>query len=93
LGAVVGATFPGALRRLRALMPHAILLLPGYGAQGATARDVAAAFDAEGLGALVSSSRGIIYAGRQAPSQDWRDAVRAAAEQMRQDLWLASHAH
>jgi len=62
IGAVVGATFPEEGRRLRALMPHALILVPGYGAQGATAKHAAACFDENGLGALVNSARGITYA-------------------------------
>lgn len=62
IGAVVGATFPEEGRRLRALMPGAFILVPGYGAQGGSAQDAAVCFNEEGLGALVSSSRGITYA-------------------------------
>jgi len=61
IGPVTGATFPEEARRLRELMPRAFLLVPGYGAQGATGRDAAACFNADGLGAIVSSSRGITY--------------------------------
>jgi orotidine-5'-phosphate decarboxylase len=98
LGAVVGATFPAALEKLRRVMPHAIFLLPGYGAQGARAQDAAAAFDSAGMGAVVSSSRGIIYAYRekqyakQYGLEGWQEAVRAAARQMRDELWAATHA-
>ena len=62
IGAVVGATFPEDGRRLRALMPHALILVPGYGAQGGSAQSAAACFHENGLGAVVSSSRGITYA-------------------------------
>lgn len=62
VGAVVGATHPGDLARFRGLMPQALLLLPGLGAQGAQASDLAAAFDAGGTGALASASRGVQYA-------------------------------
>ena len=61
IGAVVGATYPEQLADSQA-MPHAWLLVPGYGSQGATATDVARAFDASGLGAVVNNSRGIIFA-------------------------------
>ena len=61
IGAVVGATFPEEGRRLRELMPKAIILVPGYGAQGGDARSAAACFHDNGLGAVVSSSRGITY--------------------------------
>jgi len=62
IGAVIGATFPEDARRLRALMPRAYLLAPGYGAQGAMGREAAACFNADGLGAVVASSRGLTYA-------------------------------
>ncbi|MBP8614199.1 MAG: orotidine-5'-phosphate decarboxylase [Firmicutes bacterium] len=62
IGAVVGATYPESMIRLRQIMPHTIFLLPGYGAQGGTAQDVLPAFTARGNGAVVSSSRQIIFA-------------------------------
>ncbi len=62
IGAVIGATFPEEGRRLRELMPRAIILVPGYGAQGGSAQNAAACFHENGLGAVVSSSRGITYA-------------------------------
>lgn len=61
-GAVVGATYPEDLARLRAEMERAIILVPGYGAQGGTAADVVNAFNADGLGAVVSASRSVMYA-------------------------------
>ncbi len=67
VGAVVGATYPEQGRRLRALMPHTLFLLPGYGAQGATAADVVGCFDAQGLGAVVNASRSLIFAYRTPP--------------------------
>jgi orotidine-5'-phosphate decarboxylase len=69
-------------------MPHTWLLIPGYGAQGGTAQDCAAAFDAKGLGAIVNNSRGILFAHSRpeyrdkfGPSQ-WQSAVEAATRQM-----------
>jgi len=62
IGAVVGATYPESMIRLRQIMPHTIFLLPGYGAKGGTAQDVLPAFTARGNGAVVSSSRQIIFA-------------------------------
>ena len=62
VGAVVGATYPEQLAELRAAMPHTWFLVPGYGSQGGTAADVAAAFDDRGRGAIVNNSRGIIFA-------------------------------
>src|SRR5277367_5477909 len=61
IGAVIGATFPEEGRRLRALMPKALILVPGYGAQGGSAQAAAECFNDDGLGAVVSSSRGITY--------------------------------
>src|SRR4030095_4699466 len=67
LGAVVGATYPEQARRLRTLMPHTLFLVPGYGAQGATATDVVGCFDRQGRGALIAASRSVIFAYRQPP--------------------------
>ena len=61
VGAVVGATHPTELRQLRQVIPEAIFLVPGYGAQGATAADTASAYRADGLGATINSSRGITF--------------------------------
>lgn len=92
VGAVVGATYPQQLAELRQAMPHAWLLIPGYGAQGGSAEDVAPGFDPGGLGAVVNSSRGVIfayerpeYAERFGPDE-WTHAVAAAAEQATADL-------
>lgn len=62
IGAVIGATFPEEGRRLRALMPKALMLVPGYGAQGGSAKAAAECFNEDGFGAIVNSSRGITYA-------------------------------
>src|ERR1700691_2382275 len=62
IGAVIGATFPQEGSRLRALMPKALVLVPGYGAQGGSAIAAAECFNDDGLGAIVNSSRGITYA-------------------------------
>jgi orotidine-5'-phosphate decarboxylase len=92
IGAVVGATYPEQLAELRATMPHAWLLVPGFGSQGGTARDVAAAFDADGLGAIVNNSRGIIFAHSRRPyaerfgARRWQEAVEAATRDMIEEL-------
>lgn len=92
VGAVVGATYPAELAELRAALPHAPLLVPGYGSQGGTAADVAGAFRPDGLGALVNNSRGINFAYRSGPfaeqfgPRQWEDAVAAAARRMIADL-------
>ncbi len=87
IGAVVGATHAGELARWRAALPKAWLLLPGYGAQGATAADVAEAFLAGGSGALVASSRAVAFAYREkgAPAH-WREAADLALARMSEDL-------
>ena len=87
VGAVVGATYPEQLAELRAAMPRSWFLVPGFGSQGAGARDVAGAFDAEGLGAIINNSRGIIFAHAKPQfahfgAAHWQDAVRAATEEM-----------
>jgi orotidine-5'-phosphate decarboxylase len=61
VGAVVGATYPAELATLRKLLPEVIFLVPGFGAQGGTAADVAPAFRPDGLGAIINSSRGILF--------------------------------
>jgi len=91
IGAVVGATYPEQLQSLRKRMPHAFFLIPGYGAQGGGAADTAAGFDDRGLGAIVNSSRGIIFAYEneryQSVSQNrWQEAVHAATLAMIEDL-------
>jgi len=86
VGAVVGATYPEQLAELRSEMPHAWILVPGFGSQGGTASDVANAFDAQGTGAVVNSSRGIIFAyrgGRYAEAfgdRRWQEAIEAATQ-------------
>lgn len=88
IGAVVGATYRQQLVDLRSAMPHAWLLVPGYGSQGGTADDVAAAFDDNGLGAVINNSRGIIFAHARAPyaerfgAEHWQSAVEAATREM-----------
>jgi orotidine-5'-phosphate decarboxylase len=92
VGAVVGATYPAQLGELRSEMPHTWFLVPGFGSQGGTARDVAAAFDAEGRGAIVNNSRGIIFAHSIKPYAErygagrWQEAVEAATRDMIQQL-------
>lgn len=61
IGAVVGATYPEEAARLRTIMPKSYFLVPGYGAQGGSAKDILPCFNPDGLGALVNSSRGILY--------------------------------
>src|SRR5580704_1701581 len=88
IGAVVGATYPRELTELREIMPHAPLLVPGYGSQGGQAADVAGAFDEQGLGALVNNARGINFAHAREPYRSrfgeaqWEQAIEAATRDM-----------
>ena len=75
--AVVGGTYPAQAARARALMPRAAVLVPGYGAQGATAADVAPSFRPDGSGAIVNNARGIMFA---------PEGPRDAAEHMRNTI-------
>jgi len=92
VGAVAGATYPEQLCDLRDEMPHAWLLVPGFGSQGGTAGDVAGAFDEQGRGAIVNNSRGIIFAHSLAPYDQkfghkrWQEAVESATLDMIEQL-------
>jgi orotidine-5'-phosphate decarboxylase len=90
IGAVVGATQPQTMQSLRGRLPQSIFLLPGYGAQGATAEMTRAAF-VEGKGAIVSASRSILYAHRETKyadrfGADWERCVQQAVLDMKADL-------
>ena len=89
VGAVVGATYPRAVGEARRLLPQSVLLLPGVGAQGATAADVARAFTSGPASALVTASRSVIYAHRVAGG-DWRAAAGAEAARLRREVWAVS---
>jgi orotidine-5'-phosphate decarboxylase len=89
VGAVVGATYPAAVAHARRLMPQAILLLPGIGAQGATPADVARAFTSGPASALVPVSRALTYAFR-IDGQDWRRSAAAMAARLRDEVWAVS---
>ncbi len=91
LGAVVGATSPAQLAELRTVLHGIWILVPGYGAQGGTAQDVAVAFDDHGLGAIVNNSRGITFAYQKSEyatrfGADWQSSVREATLRMIEDL-------
>ena len=88
VGAVVGATYPEQLAEMRQKMPHTFFLVPGYGAQGGGANDVAGAFDANGLGAVVNSSRAILTAWKKAGTDghDFAQQARKAALAMKEDI-------
>lgn len=92
VGAVVGATYPEQLAELRAAMPTSWILIPGFGAQGGAASDVMGGFDSQGLGAVVNSSRHIIFAHDREEFREkygdnrWQDAVAAATDEMNELL-------
>ncbi len=94
VGAVVGATYPEMGKVLRKVMPKSYILVPGYGAQGGKASDLAPYFNEDGLGAIVNSSRGIICAYKQEAyakfgPENFADASRAAVEDMIKDITTA----
>lgn len=87
VGAVVGATYPDELRKLRSKFPHTFFLVPGYGAQGGSAQDVALAFK-DGLGAIINSSRAVLCAWQKndcEPSQ-FAEQARKEAIRMKNDI-------
>lgn len=91
IGAVVGATYPEMGRTLRAIMPKAYILVPGYGAQGGTGKDLKPFFNPDGLGAIINSSRGIIAAYKSEAyasygEENYADASRAAVIDMQKDI-------
>lgn len=91
IGAVVGATYPEMAKILRKMMPKSYILVPGYGAQGGKGKDLKPFFNADGLGAIVNSSRGIIAAYRQEAyaqygEEGYADAARAAVLAMKEDI-------
>lgn len=91
VGAVVGATYPEQGKLLRKVMPHTLILVPGYGAQGGKGADLVHFFNEDGLGAIINSSRGIIAAYQQEQyahfgEKGYADASRAAVLAMREDI-------
>lgn len=92
VGAVVGATWPEQLKALRKRMPSACFLVPGYGAQGGGAQDVAAAFDINGLGAVINASRSLMCAHKlekwkgSFTAEEFDQACREEAIRMRDEI-------
>ena len=89
VGAVVGATYPEQLEEMRKALPHTFFLVPGYGAQGGGAEGVAKAFDENGLGAIVNSSRGVMCAYKKEDGCDEKDFAKAARREvirMKEDI-------
>ena len=88
VGAVVGATYPEQLKEMREKAPHTFFLVPGYGAQGGGAQDAKNAFDKNGLGAIINSSRGIMCAWKKQglTEDDFAVAARNEALRMKADI-------
>lgn len=79
IGAVVGATYPEAARRLRQQLPNSLFLVPGVGAQGGGNQGIKACFNPDGLGAIVSSSRAIMYPHLYGGRESNKTTIRQAA--------------
>jgi len=89
VAAVVGATYKEQGEELRKKMPHTFFLVPGYGAQGASGKDIRGYFDRDGKGCIVNSSRGIIAAYKKDPKygdHNFAEAAREAVLLMKNDL-------
>jgi len=89
LGVVAGATFPEELKSIRNIVKNSFILMPGFGAQGASASDIKAGFTQNGLGGIVNSSRGIIYAyseNDKYPPDKFGEAARAKISEMNQKI-------
>ena len=95
VSSVVGATYPKQLKELRELMPHSYFLIPGYGAQGGKAEDIALGFDENGLGGIVNATRSLMCAYKsdlwkdKFKEEDYAQATRAEAIRMRDELRAA----
>ena len=88
VGAVVGATHPETIKKVRSRFGSLFMLIPGYGAQGGKIEMIKSAFDQDGNGAIVNSSRGIIFAGQKS-DKPWEKAVEEAALEMKFELGRA----
>jgi len=89
LGVVVGATFPQELESIRSIVKNSYVLMPGFGAQGATAKDIKSGFNEIGLGGIVNSSRGITYAyfkNKKYPAEKFGEAAREEVIAMNQQI-------
>ncbi len=95
VGAVMGATFPEGAKSVRKIIPRSFILVPGYGAQGARAADLKPFFNEDGLGAIVNSSRAILFAYRRPEYRDrfgpaaWQRAAEQAVIDMNEELRVA----
>lgn len=95
IGAVIGATYPEEAKLLRGIMPANYFLVPGYGTQGAGASDVVSCFNSDGLGAIVNSSRGILYSHmsdsdrKSATRAEYLQSVKLAVQKMQREIYIA----
>lgn len=94
MGAVVGATFPEEAKKLRETMKDNFFLVPGYGTQGGSAEDIVSCFNDDGLGAIVSSSRDVLYKHLNVPEFDgtrtmYTEIVKNQALHMKQAVYSA----
>lgn len=93
IGAVVGATYPEEAATLRKLMPKSYFLVPGYGVQGGSANDILACFNPDGLGAIVNSSRGVLYTHMSdeersnCTKEEYLNSVKNAVIKMQKDIY------
>ena len=85
-GAGIGATLLDEAPKWRALLHNAWLLVPGYGAQGATGADIVPHFREDGLGCLVTSSRGVLFPKSGRAGADWKDGVLQRVNALAADL-------
>ncbi len=86
IGGVVGATFPEQMKLIRKEIPQNFMLIPGYGAQGGTAKDIINGVNEDGLGAIISASRSIDYAYQKLDETEFGAAAGKAAEAMRKAI-------
>ena len=89
IAAVVGATYPEQLEQIRKIAPHTYFLIPGYGAQGGKANDIALGFDDNGLGGIVNASRSLMCAFKtndKYEEKDYAKATRDEAIRMKEEL-------
>ena len=99
IGAVVGATYPEDAIILRNLMPRSYFLVPGYGAQGGSSKDILPCFNSDGLGAVVNSSRAILYTHtsgeimEKCSRQEYLSNVRTATIKMQEDIYSVLKHH
>ena len=95
ISAVVGATYPKQLEELRSIAPHTFFLIPGYGAQGGKAEDIALGFDKNAIGGIINASRSLMCAYKSDrwkedfEEKDYAQATRAEAIRMRDELYQA----